>query len=324
MITLDIEKAYDTIWHEGLLYKLLQYIPGYLVKIIQSFLSERSFKVKVQNSNSDPQPIPAGVPQGSTLSPILFLFYINDIPENPKTKIKLFADDTAISAESMNQDKAVEYIQKHLNELSTYYKKWKIKINPEKSVAIAFNNRRKTPKSKLKYNDVTIPYDTTVKYLGILLDKRLNFNKHVSATQKKIRYVAYCIGPYIKHDTPIEEKLKYTLIKAYMRPISLYAIPVWSSTNIKNFDKLEAVENRCLRKILNKKPREISNINLRKEANWTKLTHIIYERTKAFYDYKIKILEETENIGTNNLDTIPHRKAGKMINQLLLDFDQNA
>lgn len=117
--------------------------------------------------------------QGSTLSPILFLFYINDIPENIQTKIKLFADDTAISAESMNQDKVIDYVQKHLNELSTYYKKWQLKVNPENSTAVVFNNRRQTPKFKLKYDNVRIPYDTVVKYLGVKLDKRLNFNKHI-------------------------------------------------------------------------------------------------------------------------------------------------
>lgn len=76
-----------------------------------------------------------------------------------------------------------------------------------------------------------------------------------------------------------------------MRPVSLYAIPVWSSTRIQNFDKLETVENKCLRRIYDYNTTDISNHDLREKARLTRLFHIIFKRTKNFYEYEIKQLE---------------------------------
>jgi hypothetical protein len=98
-VFLDIEKAFDTKWHPGLLYKLseLQFSTS-IVKMIASFLTNRKFRVSIEGELFSPWKIAAGVPQDSILAPVLYSLYINDAPEAPGTKLALFADDTCIYA----------------------------------------------------------------------------------------------------------------------------------------------------------------------------------------------------------------------------------
>ena len=111
---LDISKAFDKVWYEGLLYKLETVeISGNLQKLFQSFLSDRFHRVALNGQSSNWSPVLAWVPQGSILGPLLFLVYINDVPTNLESLSKLFADDTLLfstiynpllSAEIMNKD----------------------------------------------------------------------------------------------------------------------------------------------------------------------------------------------------------------------------
>lgn len=325
LATIDLEKAYDTIWHKGLLFKLISAaIPGYLIKITETFLKERSYKVNVSGVLSPKHNIPAGVPQGSTLSPVLFLHYLQDLPENPKTTVRLFADDTAVAATSINTEKACSNVQEHLDELADYYRKWCLKVNPEKSTIITFDNKRNHPTTKIYYEATEIPYQTKIKYLGVTLDKKLNYNKHIEDITKRAKMAAYYIWPFIKTESNLEETLKIRLVNTYIRPILLYACPVWSSTNITNFQKLEVIENKCLRQILGLKPVEITNEDLWARTNWTRLSKIIYRRTKTFYEYKILALQSTENIGSTEIPDSHRKIKSKQINQLLLDYDETA
>lgn len=97
MVLLDVEKAFDSVWHNGLLYKMhLLNFPNFILKLIKSFCSNRSFRVSIGNSLSSPKLIPAGVPQGSVLSPFLYSIYTSDIKKPRNANIALFADDTAL------------------------------------------------------------------------------------------------------------------------------------------------------------------------------------------------------------------------------------
>ena len=81
---MDVEKAFDSVWHGGLLHKLVDFgLPIYLVKIISSYLKHRTFRVALHSALSDPNPVPAGVPQESLLAPLLYILYTTDIPPLP-------------------------------------------------------------------------------------------------------------------------------------------------------------------------------------------------------------------------------------------------
>ncbi|GFS88787.1 probable RNA-directed DNA polymerase from transposon X-element [Trichonephila clavipes] len=97
ILFLDIAKAFDKIWHDGLLIKLIRLdFPPPLIKSIHSFLSDRSFRVRVDQTLSSPRPIRSGLPQGSLSSPLLFTLYVNDMPQTDLSHLAMFADDTAI------------------------------------------------------------------------------------------------------------------------------------------------------------------------------------------------------------------------------------
>jgi hypothetical protein len=94
-VFLDVEKAFDTTWHPGLLYKLSKmHFSASLIKLISSFLSKRKFRDLVEGEMSTPREIQAGVPQGSVLSPTLYSLYINDAPQSPGVHLALLGDDT--------------------------------------------------------------------------------------------------------------------------------------------------------------------------------------------------------------------------------------
>ena len=96
-IALDISKAFDRVWHAGLLHKLASYgISGNIFGIIKSFLHARKIKVTLDGQQSDTYPITSGVPQGSILGPILFLIFINDLPDNVICDLATYADDTSL------------------------------------------------------------------------------------------------------------------------------------------------------------------------------------------------------------------------------------
>ena len=123
---LDISKAFDKVWHDGLLYKLKRNgINGDLLKLIESFLSDRYQRVVLNGQTSKWNKITAGVPQGSILGPLFFLIYINDLPSELSCSSKLFADDTSLFSVIKNVNKTAKKLNKDLENISKCAHQWK-------------------------------------------------------------------------------------------------------------------------------------------------------------------------------------------------------
>jgi hypothetical protein len=123
---------------------------------------------------STPRYMQARVPQGFIMSSTLYNLYINDTPQTPGVNLVLFADDTCLYATDRNEGYVLRKIQRGLDSLAAWCKHWNIKINEDKTRAIHFTRRNRPPDSLLTLNGRNIPFINSVKYLGVLFDKRMN------------------------------------------------------------------------------------------------------------------------------------------------------
>ena len=127
-----MSKAFDKVWHEGLVYKLEQNgISENLLKLLKSYLIERKQRVVLNGMASDWCNINSGVPQGSVLGPLLFLIYINDLENGIKSSIKFFADDTSLFSIVENPITSAVNINNDLKLISRWATQWKMSFNPD-------------------------------------------------------------------------------------------------------------------------------------------------------------------------------------------------
>jgi hypothetical protein len=149
-------------------YKLRTTLPKQYAEILESYLTERLFRIKQGDAYSELKEIKAGVPQGSVLGPVLHLLYTSDLPKLENSIVATFADDTAISAVSSNNEESTGKLPTAVNQIQKWTKKWHIQLNESKSVHINFTNRR-FEHIPVTINKQKVPYVITAKYLGMTL-----------------------------------------------------------------------------------------------------------------------------------------------------------
>ncbi|GFW59949.1 probable RNA-directed DNA polymerase from transposon X-element [Trichonephila clavipes] len=188
-VFLDIQKAFDRVWHTGLLFKLIMYkMPPPLILLLKSYISDRSFTVKINRTFSQVRPAKAGVAQGSILGPVLFNLYVNDILKTTNTMICMFADDAAILSRHYNPNTLTQNINEHLAHLEIWFSVWKIALNTTKTEAVFFTQRRPPPEITLQ--NQRIPWSQHTKYLGVIIDKNLTFRQHITYSDTVRPYTA--------------------------------------------------------------------------------------------------------------------------------------
>lgn len=235
---LDVERAFDRVWQDALIIKLLE--QGYtknIVKLISSFLSGRISRTSYQNTLFDSFTTEAGTPQGSILSPLLFTADIPK-PTQTNTHLSLFADDTAIWSKGPLIETNQRRLQKFTKRIEQWANKWRIKINAEKSQAIVFHHPSKRPRhnwlpNRITIEDKTVPYTKTVTYLGVKWIENTTMDEYVENVKQKMRKRVRLIAA-------IRGKLRgcsqHTLLhtyKTYVRPIMDYRAPLLSDIDEK-------------------------------------------------------------------------------------------
>ena len=176
-VFLDISKSFDKVWHEGMLYKLKSMgISGELYNLLENYLSNRFQRVLLNGQASSWRPVLAGVPQGSILGPLLFLIYINDLPNELKSNAKLFADDTSLFTIVKDKNKSANMLNNDLRRISKWAYNWKMLFNPDPSKPaqeVVFSRKKKLQSHPtISLNNIQVERASYVKHLGILLDER--------------------------------------------------------------------------------------------------------------------------------------------------------
>lgn len=308
-VFLDVEKAFDTVWHDGLLHKmLLMNIPIHTIKIIESFLRNRTFKVRVEDKTSSIRIAKAGVPQGSCLSPTLFLIYTNDLPVHDKCNIALFADDTMFSSRDKNVNRARLQLQRQLVLAGDWFNKWKLKINPSKTVAVMFGKTKPYRIPPLTVQNSSITWSHNAKYLGVTLDKRLIFTEHVTQIIKKGTRIRGMLYPVLNRKSPLSLKTRIRLFSMYIIPILTYAGAAWAPFLPKSqWKRLEAIQTIGLRTISGL-PTYLKNEILLKQFNIPTLKNNILQQSKAmFYKNKYSSHTHIQNLGCQNPPHTPQK-----------------
>ncbi|GFT63776.1 RNA-directed DNA polymerase from mobile element jockey [Trichonephila clavipes] len=249
-VFLDIQKAFDRVWVSGLIYKLItNNFPPALIHLINSYLVNRTFQVRVNDTLSSSHSINYGVPQGSLLGPLLFNIYINDIPTHPQTSTNIYADDTVTLATYKNHNTITIALNNHLKLLETFFDTWKIKINIDKTIAVLFTNRKTQPTPPTLYS-TQLQWSQSTKYLGLTLDKKLTWKQHIIQTRDKFRRAQRAIFPLIGRNSELNLYNKLLLYTAVLRPILTYGSPVWGYAANSNIKILEVAQNSLIRNIV--------------------------------------------------------------------------
>lgn len=251
---LDINKAFDTVWHKGLLYKLfLAGCSSYMLKLIRSFLENRSLQISIDRSLSRNFVPLQGVPQGSPLSPILYNLFCSDIDsaihQTDSNYVLQYADDTAIVIHEKSLKKAMESLQERIVALEKWFNNWRIQPNPSKSQLILFNHRLTDTSPTISMCGITIQPQPTAKYLGITLDNKLNFRIHATLSKKRATQRARYFRSLSYGTKGINLQSKVLIYKLICRPLLEYGSMLFWNAKKCCVRPLFTAERICLRSI---------------------------------------------------------------------------
>ena len=290
-IYLDFSKAFDSVPHQRLLLKIKQMgIKGDLLKWISSFLSERKQRVVVGENMSSWAKVKSGIPQGSVLGPILFIIFINDLPDNvKKSLLKIFADDTKLF-KTISQIKDQRELQEDLIALAAWSKKWQLPFNEIKFKLMHYG--KNNPHFDYKMNGIILAKDDKEKDIGVTFDSDLKFQTHynnmTAKANSRVGIIKRTFSSLNKHNFPI-------LYKSLVRPLLEYCSPIWNPILVKDINELEKVQQRATKLV-----KGLKDLPYEQRLRTLGLPTLIYRRKRADMIEVYKILNGFTNI---NKDT---------------------
>ena len=219
-IYLDMSKAFDKVWHDGLVYKLEKNgVTGRLLVLLKNYLNNREQRVVLNGKSSDWGKINSGVPQGSVLGPLLFLIYINDLENGIKSSIKFFADDTSLFSVAKDPIATADDLNNDLTLINKWAFQWKMSFNPDPTKPaeeIIFSHKKKPlHHPPIFFNNVEVKRVSEHKHLGLILDSKLTFGSHIKEKLAKARKGVGVIK-YLSSYVPVRT-LEH-IYKTYVRP----------------------------------------------------------------------------------------------------------
>ena len=285
-IFLDLAKAFDSVNHTILLKKAEKYgVRGNALKLLTSYLSGRKHYVKSGNVKSLCKILEIGVPQGSVLGPLLFLIFINDLPNSCNFGVTLFADDTSLRLESRSLGKLEKKVNKELKKVSKWLVANKLTLNIIKSQYMLISKKKVYASDfRLKLDNVSLQRCSTYKYLGILMHEKLSWKSHISYICGKLGKVC---GYFAKLRHCISTETIKMAYNALVYSHLTYCNLVWGDACESELKPLVTMLNRIIR-IISFAPFQDHNVSQYYEN--LKLMNLkqIHMLEKAKFMFKIK------------------------------------
>ena len=268
IILLDFSKAFDKVNHSKLLWKLHQYgIRGHVLNWVRAFLGSRSQRVVIEGEESESIPVTSGVPQGSVLGPILFLIYINDLPDEVCSQVRLFADDTALYL-TMESEDSGPTLQSDLDILSMWETRWDMEFNPSKCQVVHVAGSKRPVKRDYILHGQVLESVTCAKYLGVDISGSLTWNSHIDRITGSANRTLGFVRRNIKTRM---SKVRETAYNTLVRPQLEYASAVWDPHNKNRISQIEQVQRRAARWTVSNFDRKASVTEIVQDLGWRTL-----------------------------------------------------
>jgi len=254
VIYFDLSKAFDSVPHAPLLAKLKTFeIQSKLHAWITSYLTNREQRVTLDGSSSEWLPVTSGVPQGSILGPLLFLIYINDLPNclSHDTLCAIFADDTKIFR-PINSEQDVVELQNDINNIAAWGIKWGLTFNIQKCKTLPIAGFMDINQHHYSIGSHQLETVTEMNDLGILISSNLRFNLQITTMTKKAERQLWLVIRTLGFNSPRKAKLQSYI--TMVRSIIEYGSIIWSNKFKHNLQDIEAIQRKATNYILNNPP----------------------------------------------------------------------
>lgn len=266
----DVSKAFDRVWHRGLLHKLEKVgISGNLLQWFKCYLSNRTQCTVVNGQKSSTSDITAGVPQGSVLGALLFIIYMNDLIEQINIPIRLYADDVTlfIAYDEDSSNFAQHNMNQALEDVTQWATSWLVKFNPEKTTTMNISRRRNPTNLLITMQGTHIEQEQSHKHLGIYLQDNAKWQSHVEAIANKARKKVDILRYLNK---TLDRKSLEKLYLVFIRPTLEYGCPVWNNLPDYHCKMLEDIQLQAARAVTGLK-RGTSHELIYNETKWEPL-----------------------------------------------------
>ena len=245
-IYLDLSKAFDTVDHHILTNKLSKFgLRGNALKLLKSYLMERTQTVVINGTSARPREIKIGVPQGSILGPLLFILYINDIVNvSINGKIMLYADDTAIFFKHSCSETLQNMVNNALLKISNWLESNYLTLNTEKTFLQVYSKRKTIEPVSVNIKGAVIKEIKTIKYLGVFIDDDLKFASHISSISN---IISRNIGMIARSKQFLTKPQLLQLYNCLVFPYINYCCFIWGSNYDEHIRKLVILQKRSMR-----------------------------------------------------------------------------
>ena len=228
-VLLDFAKAFDKVPHRRLLRKLQLYgIQGPLLNWLQSFLTQRFQSVVCEGQTSSQCPVTSGVSQGTVLGPLLFLLFINDLPDNVQSSVRLFADDASLYG-VVASAAACDLLQSHLRRLESWQYHWQMEFNPSKCKIVTISHKNNPPQRKYVFCGVDLEQVDSFPYLGVTISNKLKWSANASMTGAKANK---SLGRIQRNLWDCPKNVKEIVYTSLVRPKLEYARAAWNPLSV--------------------------------------------------------------------------------------------